>query len=235
MFHFTIQPVNALQQYSGWIVGAAPPVDTLTWAMFYFVVLSRRLRSSEQRLRDLTRRLEQSNRNLQHFSAADGLTGVANRRAFDETLVHEWARSGRTGQSLALVLVDFDLFRKHNDSYGHLAGDECLKRVVDTIRQCARRPVDLAARYGGEEFVALLPGVDLNGAALVAERMRAGVAATKLPHVNNLVGLRITISAGVAAMVPTSTLSAHTLVTDADEALNRAKAVGRNQLVLATD
>lgn len=203
MFHFTIQPVNALQQYSGWIVGAALPVDTLTWAMFYFVVLSRRLRSSEQRLRDLTRRLEQSNRNLQHFSAADGLTGVANRRAFDETLVHEWARSGRTGQSLALVLVDFDLFRKHNDSYGHLAGDECLKRVVDTIRQCARRPVDLAARHGGEEFVALLPGVDLNGAALVAERMRAGVAATKLPHVNNLVGLRITISAGVAAMVPT--------------------------------
>jgi len=225
--------VDVLQRYIAWVIGAVILVASLTWAMFYFVVLSRRLRSSEQRLRDLTRRLEQSNENLQQLSAVDGLTGAANRREFDETLKQEWARSGRTGQSLALVLIDIDLFKRHNDTYGHLAGDECLKRVADALRQCARRPADVVARYGGEEFVVLLPGVDVNGAALVAERMRTTVASIRLPHVNNPTGPDITVSLGVAAAVANSALSSQMLVSAADEALYQAKAVGRNQVMIA--
>lgn len=164
------------------------------------------------------------------LALVDALTGVANRRKFDETLDVEWARARREGSSLALVMIDIDYFKAFNDGYGHQAGDLCLQQVARALAECAQRPTDLFARYGGEEFVALLPSTDVDGATALAERLRASLARLNIAHNGSSLGY-VSLSAGVAAAIPRADYAATDLVAAADAALYDAKIAGRNRVV----
>jgi diguanylate cyclase (GGDEF)-like protein len=178
--------------------------------------------------------IDQGDHSAEDAEAAriDGLTQIANRRRFDEYLKQEWARHARIQQPLSLLLCDVDHFKLYNDSLGHQAGDECLKRVA-TLLGTARRTSDLVARYGGEEFALVLPHTDLAGALLVAERVRSAVAAANLPHASSPVCDRVTLSIGVASTVPLAKypiMDASLLVEEADRNLYLAKRGGRNRV-----
>jgi diguanylate cyclase (GGDEF)-like protein/PAS domain S-box-containing protein len=168
---------------------------------------------------------------LRELSSVDGLTGIANRRTFDEVLAREWARALRDGLPLSLVMTDIDHFKLYNDSYGHVTGDDCLQRVASAINRCANRSSDLVARYGGEEFAAVLPDAAATTGATLAEKMRASVAALALPHGTSETAAFVTISVGVATMIPRWTAHASDLVAAADRALYQAKDSGRNRVV----
>jgi diguanylate cyclase (GGDEF)-like protein len=165
---------------------------------------------------------------LQELANHDGLTGIANRRAFDETLKLEWRRAMRDAQPLSLLLGDVDLFKHYNDNYGHLAGDECLKQVAHAMSEEMQRASDLVARYGGEEFAVILPNSTLEGAAVVAERMRQAVEQLAIPFTGSETGC-VTISIGVASVAPSPSGDSWQLISTADAALYRAKASGRNR------
>jgi diguanylate cyclase (GGDEF)-like protein len=160
----------------------------------------------------------------------DGLTGLSNRRCFDETIERETRRAARLAQPLSVILIDIDHFKAFNDCYGHQAGDECLREVARAIHGCLRRAGEFAARYGGEEIVVLLPGSDTPDAVAVAETMRLAVRGLALQQAHHLDGV-ITFSAGVATWVPAQTGNgSQTLVAIADAALYAAKAAGRNMV-----
>lgn len=182
----------------------------------------------------LTRKLDDANRELTRLSAVDGLTGIANRRRFDESLLREWRRAARGGLPVALLLADVDAFKQFNDNYGHQVGDECLKAVARTLEQKLRRPTDLVARYGGEEFAAILPETGESGALAVAEAMRAGVESLSITHRFSSAGPVVSISVGVATMVPMrgDDNGFINLLKAADQALYQAKAAGRNRAQL---
>src|SRR4028119_2258104 len=150
----------------------------------HFAVLRQRVRRLIQQAQ-LYQQLEIANRELQRLAALDGLTGVANRRRFDEYLDDEWQRMAREKLPLSLILGDIDFFKKYNDTYGHQAGDACLRRVADALRFCAKRSVDLVARYGGEEFAVILPNTSAAGAALVAEEIRLVVNTLEIAHIQS--------------------------------------------------
>jgi two-component system chemotaxis family response regulator WspR len=158
------------------------------------------------------------------------VTGVANRRRFEETLGREWRRAVRDGLPLSLVMIDIDEFKAFNDAHGHQVGDQCLRRVAHEIRGALTRPGDLLARYGGEEFAAILPSTPLRGAEAVAEALRVRVEAMATRHPRAPEGV-VTISLGVATAIPGTAASAEALVAEADEALYRAKRAGRNRVV----
>lgn len=188
-------------------------------------------------LRDLRRAhtdLRVANKRLEILAASDALTGLANRRAFDAAMALELGRAGRAGSPFSLLLVDADHFKKYNDHYGHQSGDACLKAIALVLKSALRRPADLAARYGGEEFALLLPDTDNEGAAAVAESVRAGVSALHLPHAQSPFG-RVTVSIGVATIVPRKRDKACALVEPADKALYRAKAQGRDTVCSADE
>jgi diguanylate cyclase (GGDEF)-like protein len=178
-----------------------------------------------------TGELQESNRKLAALSATDGLTGIANRRGFDIALEAEWRRGARNAQPLALVMIDVDYFKKYNDHYGHLAGDHCLRNVAKLISSHGRRTSDLVARYGGEEFALLAAATTAAEALAIIEALCADVRRLALPHEQSPFGI-ITISAGVASMVPGDGMTAEMLVSEADQAMYRAKAAGRNQALL---
>jgi diguanylate cyclase (GGDEF)-like protein/PAS domain S-box-containing protein len=173
---------------------------------------------------------------LAALAATDGLTGIANRRHFDEELFTEWRRAARDGRSLAVMLLDVDHFKGFNDRYGHPAGDDCLRSVASTIAATIRRPGDRAARYGGEEFAVILPSTEVAGALDVAERVRAAIQAMAVGHEGNEAGV-VTVSIGVAAIAPgpRTALETSLLVGAADLALYEAKRTGRNRVVCAPD
>lgn len=166
---------------------------------------------------------------LRRFALRDGLTGLFNRRYFDERLTTEWRRARRNGTPLSLVMIDVDCFKAYNDGYGHLAGDDCLRTVSEAISGAARRGGDVAARYGGEEFACILPETPASGAATLAERIVQKVRGLGLPHAGSPFGL-VTISAGVASKTPRSGGSEGQLLKLADEQLYRAKAGGRSRM-----
>lgn len=184
----------------------------------------------ERQLREAKDALEANNASLTSLAFSDGLTGLANRRHFENALQRELRIARRNGTSLALVMLDADYFKTYNDLYGHPAGDRCLRSVAAAIESGLRRPGDLASRYGGEEFAVLLPDTDLAGALDVAESIRAGVQGAQLEHKANPAGV-VTISAGVAVLLPrASDTNPLKLVRDADRALYVAKSQGRNQV-----
>jgi diguanylate cyclase (GGDEF)-like protein len=194
------------------------------------------LRSSEQRLEEhvaeRTLALEKANRRLKALSRTDGLTGIANRRRFDEVLASEWARSQRSGEPLALAMLDIDWFKAYNDHYGHLAGDDCLRSVAAVLSNCAARHTDLVARYGGEEFAIVAPGTTAAQMQALALEIQQSLAALALAHPTSPSGC-VTLCAGVAAAVATPGTTPDSLVAAADQALYQAKATGRNRVVLA--
>lgn len=186
-----------------------------------------RLVRMQRALVKLTAQLNEANQELQRLSMTDGLTGIANRRLFDELLVREWRRCARIGKPLSLVLLDVDHFKKYNDRYGHQAGDECLKVVAKQVAAAAPRPGDLAARYGGEEFVLVLGETDGDGARWVAERLCNQVIGLKMMHEDSPHDY-VTVSCGVSSVQPGDDLSIDRLVKTADKALYQAKERGRN-------
>jgi diguanylate cyclase (GGDEF)-like protein len=167
---------------------------------------------------------------LARMAKVDGLTGVWNRRAFDEYLDQEWKRAQRSGESLSLILIDVDHFKKFNDGYGHAAGDDCLRRVAQALKGQIKRPADIVARYGGEEFVCVLPETGAEGAVLLAERMRDAVGALGIPHAHSPTATIVSISGGVATTRPSSRTAARDLIERADALLYQAKQAGRNRI-----
>ncbi|MES2900552.1 MAG: diguanylate cyclase [Pseudomonadota bacterium] len=179
-------------------------------------------------LRDSQQDLAAANIELHRLAALDCLTGIANRRRLDQTLHAEWQRGQRDSKPLALLICDVDHFKLYNDSYGHPAGDLCLKKVAAVLTENLKRPADLAARFGGEEFAIVLPDTDLAGAQVVAEACRSQLETLAIASAER--GKPVTISVGVASMVPSAEGSVEALLAQADKALYQAKNTGRNRV-----
>lgn len=180
---------------------------------------------------ELYHQLKTANQELQRLASVDGLTQVANRRCFDDRLSVEWQRLAQEQAPLSLILCDVDCFKLYNDSYGHLAGDDALRQVATAIVQASGHSAALAARYGGEEFAIILPHTPAEGAIALVEAIQANLAALQLPHPQSHVGDLMTLSFGVATVVPQRDLSFETLIATADQGLYRAKARGKNCVV----
>lgn len=197
--------------------------------------LRARVRSALQLRREMIKRmqrereLEKLARKLERMSNQDGLTGLANRRCFDDTLVREWVRNGREDNPVALLMIDIDHFKKYNDSLGHVDGDACLCSVAKAIQSVIHRPGDLLARYGGEEFAIILPNTDYDGAKTVAAKIHSRLAEIKLTHPDSSVCGTVTVSIGITAGTPTCGTTPDHLVKAADAALYQAKHSGRNR------
>lgn len=193
-----------------------------------------RRKAHEKELEELTGKLETANKMLERISVTDALTGIPNRRYFDEFMGLEWLRAMRDQTPLSLIMVDIDFFKVFNDTYGHQAGDDCLKRVAAALRDALKRPADIVARYGGEEFGAVLPDTDLDGAVVVAEAIRLDVEALGISHNKSAylskVSNFVTISLGVASIIPNEASSPERLISMADNALYKAKEEGRNRV-----
>ena len=201
---------------------AAGEVEALVGFMFD---ISER-KQTEQKLLQLQKQLEE-------LSYQDGLTGVANRRMFDNRFQMEWSNAQRTSQRLSLILLDIDYFKQYNDLYGHVRGDDCLKSVGQALSGAAVRPRDLLARYGGEEFVLLLPETDAQAAAQVAERCRQLIRGQNIQHAHSQVAPLLTISLGVSTLIPGPFDQPQAFLERVDRLLYKAKHQGRNQAVLA--
>ncbi len=187
-----------------------------------------RRKKREQELKELAEKLEVANERLKRLSSLDGLTGIANRRIFDETLQREWNRAIREQSVISLIMLDVDNFKLYNDTYGHLMGDECLKSVASVIAERLKRSVDLPARYGGEEFACILPGTEKDGAFYVAESIRESVKNQKIPHKKSTKKI-VTVSIGVATTIPKKNTNPIELINKADSALYKAKSTGRDK------
>lgn len=179
------------------------------------------------------RALEASNQRLSFQSTTDGLTGLTNRRCFDEALTTEWQRACRGGTPLSLLMIDIDYFKAYNDHYGHLAGDECLRQVAGVLSGCVRRAGEMVARYGGEEFVIFLPGADLVHASETALKCLHQMEQESVRHAASPNSCQVTISIGVASVQPDTTMEAHALINAADAAMYRAKTSGRARCEVA--
>jgi two-component system, chemotaxis family, response regulator WspR len=187
----------------------------------------RALRSSQQELL-------KANLELRRLSHLDGLTGLSNRRYLDEFLEAEWRRALREHTEISMLMIDVDYFKRYNDTYGHVAGDNALRTVATTISREISASRDLVARFGGEEFAAVLPGVGRGGARLIAEKMRRDVAALAVPHIGSEASQHLTISIGGATLTPAEGADVTVLIEAADAALYRAKHEGRNRVVFST-
>jgi diguanylate cyclase (GGDEF)-like protein len=197
-----------------------------------FAVFVDARRQAEQQLEQANMHLQKMNAELERLSTTDALTGIPNRRSFDQQLEHEWRRALRDGTRLAIVMADVDVFKRFNDTYGHQAGDDCLRQVAQVMSDQLKRSGDMIARYGGEEFIILLPGLDLSHAKQLAEQLRAAVAGLRIPHAHGPTG-HVSISLGVASNRPHLNMRVETLIHRADNALYAAKSSGRNRVQVA--
>ncbi|MEM6447355.1 MAG: diguanylate cyclase [Cyanobacteria bacterium P01_D01_bin.123] len=189
---------------------------------------------AQEELQAAYRELERANQQLAELANHDALTGLANRRRFNEYLQQIWKQALRERQPLTLILCDIDYFKQYNDTYGHLVGDTCLQQVARAIQQVLERPLDLAARFGGEEFAVILLDADATGGNTVAEKIQAGIAELQIPHSASAISEMVTISAGIAATIPNTELNVETFINEADSALYTAKQEGRDRIVVRT-
>lgn len=171
---------------------------------------------------------------MNKIASIDGLTQIPNRRRFDEHLEHQWKQMIRERSPICLILFDIDHFKQFNDTYGHLAGDDCLKQVAQVLEGCVQRPSDLIARYGGEEFAAILPQTTIAGAIEVAQRVQTEIANLKILHEKSSVSDYLTLSIGIAGSIPTSTQSFSKLLDEADQYLYLAKQQGRDRITFSS-
>jgi len=178
-------------------------------------------------------RLQNANQELDRLATEDPLTAIANRRVFDRDLEEEWARARRANTSITLIMIDIDYFKTYNDSFGHQQGDTCLQQVAQALSQVLSRPADRAARYGGEEFAVLLPDTTINGGIEVAETIRQRIKSLELPAADTEVSPYVSVSLGVASMVPQPDQTAMALLQAADQALYKAKKSGRDRVASA--
>ena len=170
-------------------------------------------------------------RELECLCKIDALTGIFNRRSFEGYLCHEWRRSLRYMTPLSIIMADIDFFKSYNDHYGHVMGDECIKKVAASLEGALKRPTDIAARYGGEEFVCVLSSTDISGALTVAADVQRAVLALNIPHEFSNVAGRVTLSIGVATIIPSVKISTMDLLRKADDMLYEAKNAGRNTII----
>ncbi len=225
---FDVRLVTGSDSYDYYIISVAPLTTIVgtTAIISQFKNITARKEAEQQ--------LEELNRALSEMARIDGLTGIANRRFFDEVFDKEWKRLAREqNQNFSLILADIDFFKKYNDNYGHQQGDDCLILVGKALKEIILRPSDMAARYGGEEFALLLPGIDLDGSGTVGERARQAIVDLQIPHEYSDVAGHITMSFGIAMMTPSHDNSPADLIALADQALYRAKESGRNTLYLS--
>lgn len=211
----------------GWYVGR---IYGLLAAGFLLIVLLSENARHYARLVRLSTELHAANAQLWRLSMQDGLTGLANRRAFDKHLADQLAISIRHRRPMAVVLIDVDHFKRYNDYYGHFAGDQCLRQLATALQSCCKRPADMAARYGGEEFTLVLPDTDAAGATHIAEGARASVSALCMPHADSSTASHVSVSLGLIVLDPQHPMTPDQLIRAADEALYRAKKTGRNQV-----
>lgn len=190
------------------------------------------LRQTMEHERLLMEQLELANRELRRLASIDSLTQLANRRCFDEFLHQEWQRLKREQSFLSLLLLDIDFFKSYNDTYGHQLGDECLRRVASLLEQTIKRPADLAVRYGGEEFAVILPNTPLEGAIHIAKEIHTKVQVAAIAHRGSAISNHLTLSCGVATIIPSNQSSLEDLISSADQALYQAKLQGRNQIAV---
>ena len=184
----------------------------------------------EARVMERTRELETCNQRLEMLSRMDGVLGISNRAYFDERVKTEWRLARRNKQPISLLMVDVDFLRQYNEAYGHLEGDNCLRSVARAMREGLFRPTDTVARFGGEELVALLPNTSLDGARLVAERIKTTVDSYAIPHAASSISTRVTVSIGLATMEPDKGGEGWSLLIQVEDALLQAKKRGRNQI-----
>jgi len=190
----------------------------------------------QQQIRDrqiVEEALQVANQKLLQLVNTDELTHLANRRRFDEYLAHEWNRMIREKQPISLIFSDIDFFKQYNDTYGHPAGDVCLQRIATVLKSTAKRSTDLPTRYGGEEMVVILPNTPATGALKVARKIQMGLQRLQIYHIGSPVGQYVTLSFGVATLVPTPGLAPRHLIAAADAALYQAKAEGRDRIITA--
>ncbi len=240
---------------AGWfflvsVLALLPPDGTQERILFYYFCLSlgattlcimaqygadrasRREFLQKQQIYKKNRELEKLNQKLKGLVDIDPLSGIANRRYFDQVLDEEWRRARRRGYNLAMLMCDIDFFKAYNDSLGHPQGDECIKQVAQCLKETARRPGDLVARYGGEEFAIILPALGETEAQKAGQIICDNISALQIPHPNSQVSEFVTISVGVASCVPDQHTSKMDLISWADEALYDAKSSGRNTVRL---
>lgn len=192
-----------------------------------------RRKAREEDLMVLNERLAEMNQELERLAVTDSLTGLANRRSFNKFLNREWLREQRVQQPFSVIMIDIDHFKKYNDTYGHLEGDICLQKVSWALQSALCRAGDLLARYGGEEFVAILPHTDMAGASELATAFHARIRELAIPHKESPVSSIVSISIGIASVIPSQDLSPSKVVAMADKALYQAKQAGRNQTMKA--
>lgn len=195
-----------------------------------------RRKAREKELLEASNQLTDLNRMLTKMSLIDSLTGIPNRRCFDENFEQEWKRAFRNGGHIGLILCDVDFFKQYNDTYGHQNGDNCLQRVAQTLKACLKRPGDLVARYGGEEFALILPQTSAKQATTICTNIQSELLALSMEHMASKVSPNVTLSMGIASTEPAITgYGIDILLAKADKALYKAKAAGRNRFIISDE